>query len=349
MAMAMAAKHTSLFLHATWRSASTYIWETFRSFDAYYAYYEPFHEHLATADDEFTSDYSISSGLRHPKLSNPYFLEYKPLLTTQGVAGYRDSFSVKNYFCNQDELLRDQKEYIARLLFEADIRDRMAVLGFCRSSGRVEWMKRQFPDALHVLVVRNWIQQWTSSLDQHMHNDNPYFLVMPLACLAAAEHDILAMAVRDKLGVPRIDTFTFEQCYLHAKDIALAAPIERLFSCFVAFQLLSFIRARPYADIVLDVNMLASDRRYAEQVVAYLGGHLPVVPDFNDAAESDLEQLDVPFSMEEVVRDVVQLFDTVGKSLSESSVVLQSGDRTPAWSEAVKRLSGYKQQSDQDS
>ena len=85
--------------------------------------------------------------------------------------------------------------------------------------------------------------------------------------------------------------------------------------------------------------MLASDRRYAEQVVAYLGGHLPVVPDFNDAAESDLEQLDVPFSMEEVVRDVVQLFDTVGKSLSESSVVLQSGDRTPAWSEAVKRLS----------
>ncbi len=335
----MAAKHTSLFLHATWRSASTYVWEAFRSFDAYYAYYEPFHEHLATADDEFTSDYSISSGLRHPKLSNPYFLEYKPLLTAQGVAGYRDSFSVKNYFCNQDELLKDQKEYIARLLFEADIRDRMAVLGFCRSSGRVGWMKRQFPGALHVLVVRDWMQQWTSSLDQHMHNDNPYFLVMPLVCLAAAEHDILAMAVRDKLDLPRIDAFTFDQCYLHAKNIALAVPIEKLFSCFVAFQLLSFIRARPYADVVLDVNMLARERRYAEQVVATLGSHLPAVPDFSDIAESDLQQLDVPFSMEEVAHDVVQLFDAASGSLSESSVVLQSGDQAPAWSEAVKRLS----------
>ena len=101
---------------------------------------------------------------------------------------------------------------------------------------------------------------------------------------------------------------------------------------------MSFLRARPYVDMVLDVNMLARDRGYADRTVATLRRLLPAAPDFHDATESDLQQFDLPPTFEKIVHGVVELIERAGRSLSDSAVLLPSGEQPAVWHEAVNHL-----------
>src|SRR4029077_15764561 len=73
-----------LFVHAWFRSGSTYIWSKLRNNEKLICYYEPFHEVLAeeTLLEQIENHRPTEAGvaLRHPVLARHYFYEYTKLL-----------------------------------------------------------------------------------------------------------------------------------------------------------------------------------------------------------------------------------------------------------------------------
>jgi hypothetical protein len=88
-----------VFLHGLWRSGSTYLWSRFRMSEAARCFYEPLHHGLArlTAERIAHDTPEKIDGNRHPALSDPYFLEFAPLLGLRGVRGFRDDLAYDRF------------------------------------------------------------------------------------------------------------------------------------------------------------------------------------------------------------------------------------------------------------
>jgi hypothetical protein len=327
---AATSKYSALFIHSTWRGSSTYIWEAFRSLGYYYCYYDPFNEMLSDMDSEKAANFEVADQLGH-ELSLPYFFEYQPLVST-GVSGFYDEFSYGNFFVNDPRVLQLQHEYIARLLFEASLHHRQAVLGFGNSSGRVRWMRWQYPTSMHVLVVRNFIQQWISSINQLSDFNNPYFIVAPIACLAAAKEDELAISLRDALEIPHLSAVPFNQFFKAAENYTLSLPVVEQFKRFIAFQIIRFLRARPYVDMVIDVDHLSLDATYRNNLIDQLSLRLPAVPAFDDA-HVPLHSVDMVPELEQTVRSVLDIFRSVNENIDQDDYRLDITSST--WQEAI--------------
>ncbi len=327
---AATSKYSALFIHSAQRSSSTYIWEAFRSLGYYYCYYDPFNEMLSDMDSEKAANFEVADQLGH-ELSLPYFFEYQPLVST-GVSGFYDEFSYGNFFVNDPRVLQLQHEYIARLLFEASLHHRQAVLGFGNSSGRVRWMRWQYPTSMHVLVVRNFIQQWISSINQLSDFNNPYFIVAPIACLAAAKEDELAISLRDALEIPHLSAVPFNQFFKAAENYTLSLPVVEQFKRFIAFQIIRFLRARPYVDMVIDVDHLSLDATYRNNLIDQLSLRLPAVPAFDDA-HVPLHSVDMVPELEQTVRSVLDIFRSVNENIDQDDYRLDITSST--WQEAI--------------
>ena len=72
-----------IFIHAWWRSGSTYIWSKLRENKSCRCYYEPLNEKIAdlnVVDVKASPDLDVSRNLRHPIPTKHYFAEYAKLL-----------------------------------------------------------------------------------------------------------------------------------------------------------------------------------------------------------------------------------------------------------------------------
>ncbi|MEJ0003685.1 MAG: hypothetical protein WDN30_09160 [Pararobbsia sp.] len=96
----MESSSKAVFLHTGYRTAGTWLWSCFRRLDDVLAYYEPLHEMLASLDAAMLAK-STSESWRsgHPKLDQPYFAEFAPLLRAgmPGVQGYDEVFSIDRF------------------------------------------------------------------------------------------------------------------------------------------------------------------------------------------------------------------------------------------------------------
>ncbi|MEF8766148.1 hypothetical protein, partial [Stenotrophomonas sp. A3_2] len=115
------------------------------------AFYEPLHEALAgltLAEIDRNSAASWPSG--HP-VGAPYFQEYAPLLARRaGATGFQPRFSYHDHFLLPRAPDGALSAWLHGLVEEAHCADALPVLKFCRSLGRVGWMRRRFPRALHI-------------------------------------------------------------------------------------------------------------------------------------------------------------------------------------------------------
>src|SRR5882762_10222133 len=77
-----------IFIHAWWRSGSTYIWSKLRANASSVCYYEPLHERLASLTPdivEASPEIDRSMALKHPVQTKNYFAEYGDLLRAQNL------------------------------------------------------------------------------------------------------------------------------------------------------------------------------------------------------------------------------------------------------------------------
>ena len=167
-----------VFIHALFRTGSTYLWNTFRRNNKYCCYYEPFNENLINlVHDYFKSfniDEKVSEKNRHPDLSNTYFYEYKKFIKKKdkGVPYFKKSFPYDEY-C-RTESNPDLLRYINFLIDGAE--EKIPIFQFNRSSLRALWFKRNYPSSLNIYLYRNPRDQWQSYIDFFKRNNNPYFL-----------------------------------------------------------------------------------------------------------------------------------------------------------------------------
>jgi acyl-CoA synthetase (AMP-forming)/AMP-acid ligase II len=143
-------------------------------------FFEPFSEDLAWADRAFIERHDPSGWVSgHPDTA-PYFLEYLPLLKAGGgIAGFDPTYSYAQYFVTR-HVFPSPRPYLSSLMDLAGEGAKTPVLGFCRSLGRLSWLKSAYPSAVNIVLVRNPVQQWLSAYQFKERDNNEYFLLRPV-------------------------------------------------------------------------------------------------------------------------------------------------------------------------
>ena len=296
-----------VFLHAGWRSGGTWLWSRFRTLPRTLCYYEPLHEALAGLTPEaIDALHAAAWRSGHPALRRPYFDEFRPLLdeTTGGVSGFHGDFAVRHFFAATDDEIANLADYLVFLLDHAARRGLQPVLKFCRTLGRIGWMQRHFPQALHVAVLRNPIEQFASARRQFLHSGNTYFLAMPLYLLAVhLHHPRVAAALRHlEVAPPPMPPDTGVHEGLAICDAAIRrSGALKAYQTFLAFWTLTAASVPEAIDLSIDIDLIK------------------LSPDYRGQCEADLARLTgLPIELSDVKAGVDHgLLDRAGLSRSE--------------------------------
>lgn len=267
-----------MFIHAWWRSGSTYVWSKLREKDSCVCYYEPLHEKIAFLTLEGVEgppDAEISRVYRHPLQKTDYFAEYADLIRSDSLH-FSPALSHDRYLLLPEEEDEQLEGYVGGLAKAALATHRTPVLCFCRSQMRSAWMKAIF-GGIHIALIRNPADQWASfSVDG-------YFQEKML---------IIALKLRAKHPPVFLHIGAFER---FAREIAKRPllPIEHLFHLFIkekdalavflVIWLASALQAISYSDYVLDIDLLSNDPSFKKSAADWFEA-LGISIDFSDCA-----------------------------------------------------------------
>ena len=285
--------HPPVFLHCGWRTRGTWVWDRFRRMHGVACYYEPLNETLASVrSDTLASINSESWSSGHRGLDRPYFDEFRPLLKHNGpgVEGYHTRFAADDFFAEPNTALPELDHYLRRLIRAAQERGEQPVLKLCRSVGRIGWMQRHFPEAVHIVVLRNPRAQFASALRQFVLYGNTYFLAMPLLLLAM-HRDLPAVgACIRHLGteLPSLP----ESHSLRARLAACEATVRcsspaAWYRDFLACWVLTAATTPVTVDLIINSDLLERSNRYRRQCEIELTTLTGQTVDFGDADCSD--------------------------------------------------------------
>jgi hypothetical protein len=244
----------AIFIHAMWRTGSTYVWSKFREQAGYRAYYEPLNEALLYArpgHQTLVQDHQSQRSLRHPLLHRPYFDEY-PVRAGGGLTGFDDKLPYARYCLSADDVDEPLTRYIDGLIAHARTHNQVPVFQFNRSLLRSDWLRERY-SGFHILLVRDPNDVWIS-----LRAQSPYFLAA--ICLIVSEnsehpwmrpfarHWSLPSAGSRKLAKQ------FEYFGAYARVIG-----HDLLPLFHAFYVYTIIHSVEIADIVIDMTQVSSD------------------------------------------------------------------------------------------
>ncbi len=273
---------TVIFLHSGWRTGSTYIWSRFRCLPETLAYYEPLHELLGASPNQLLSARPNPDVSHHPSLDAPYFAEYQPLIDDGRIKLFDPMVSYRRFFLSAGDQAPELGCYLAMLIDHARDGDRVPVLGFSRSLGRVGWLKDKF-NAVHMLVLRDPRRQWASIINQKNRHGISYFLINQfLICGQNRDHPLLQ---------PLIECYDIPLVYTSSvtNDMAI---YKRLFDdvgdgigYLVYYYLwrLTQALARPDCEIIVDLDRLCADSVYRTQSSTSIYDRTGLFPSFSDA------------------------------------------------------------------
>lgn len=298
--------YEAVFLHAGWRSASTYVWSRFRRNPSTTGFYEPFGESLSRCSPKRIRRQTPQGwNSRHPPLALPYAEEYCPLLRPlmKGVPGYRREFALARYFPSNAGV-RPEARYLWRLIKHARRWGTLPVLGFSRSLGRAVALKQAL-GGYHIVVRRNPLQQWLSCRSYREEVPLGYFELSHFLILALAPAGSPARRFAGMLGLPRLPRDLEEQYkllygYLHPWSDELS------YRAFTAVSLLSRASAESAADLILDVDRLARSPQYREAVRTRILADVGLSIDFDDCRLPSHDPALVPVDFAGLERDVRQ-------------------------------------------
>lgn len=266
-----AAPRRPVFVHSSFRTSSTWLWQKLRARPDTVSYYEVFNEGLGTLRAEDGGGrHDAEWDSRHP-VSAPYFLEFLPLVRPGGgVAGFAADMAFEGFVPagGPGGPLPEATAAYLRGLVEHAARGRStAVLTSTRSLGRAGAIRRAV-DAHSVLLHRNIFHQWASYSGQALCG-NPYFLHTADWTLRAGRHDPFLAGLD---GV-------FSRRRLEPDD-------EALFTAFALLHLYLYAHAVDAADVVVDTSALADDAGQRADAQAALSRLVGGPVDLSDARNS---------------------------------------------------------------
>ncbi|WNC92182.1 hypothetical protein RI103_28320 [Paraburkholderia sp. FT54] len=279
----------AVFLHTGWRSAGTWVWSRLRELDSVTAFYEPLSNVLADLSlaDVSASRPTLTSG--HPPLEAPYFDEYRPFLQegARGVNGYRRSFSLDRFASVPDVEFPALQAYLRNLCERTAEQGRVPVFKFCRSSGRLPWLKQAFPQAMHVGVLRNPASQFASGWLLSQQWSNPFFVAAPFRVLGLNQADPLVRQAIEFCGVslPPSASASNDAYAQACEHYARTAEGNNAYRAFVALWILCALRMAGSVDLLIDIDRLGASRDYAADLLAGFETQSGLSPDFGSARD----------------------------------------------------------------
>lgn len=276
-----------IFLHAGWRTAGTWLWSRFRAMDEVDAFYEP----LSTLVGELTAadiaDIRPSYNAGHPALTSAYYEEYRPLLNAgagaRGVAGYRSSFAIDRFGDRPDSEFPALQTYLNGLCEAASRQRRIAVLKFCRSGGRMPWLKQAFPQVTHVGILRNPASQFASGWMLRQQWRNTFFVAAPFRVLGFQQHEPIVQQAIAACGVklPPVAPTSYDAYAAACEQYAQTVEGSDAYRAFIALWMLCALRMLKSADLVVDTERLGQSADYASELDAQFRARTGLSPDFS--------------------------------------------------------------------
>jgi hypothetical protein len=278
-----------IFLHTGWRSAGTWVWSRFRALPQVRAFYEPLSTVIGDLKPADVPTLRPTWNSGHPPLKTPYYDEYRPFMRegTRGVPGYRKRFSTDRFGAAPDREFPAVQAYLQELTERTLDAGEMPVFKFCRSSGRLPWLKQAFPAALHVAVIRNPASQFASGWLLHQEWRNTFFVAAPFRVLGLNRQEPLVRAALEAFEVrlppdaPTSDDAYAAVCEQYARSV----EGTNAYRAFIALWTLSAARMPDATDKVLDIDRLGLDRAYAAHAAADFQTRTGMVPRFDDARD----------------------------------------------------------------
>jgi len=260
---------STLFIHALWRTGSTYFWSKYRAQPNCLAYFEPFHEALLDARETVLSDQFQETRqlLRHPDMKSHYFSEY-PFLPEGGVAHFSKDFSYDRYVLDEEESAPGIAAYLDHLVKHARAQGRSAVFQCNRTALRTAWLRRHAAGK-HIYIVRDPIDQFASYLDL---NGNPYFLAGTMLVAGKGGRHPLLRPLAEAIDLPRIDCPSVAEEMDAYYRWALQAPLIDTLTAHFYLWLVSFLYNLKHADLVIDMNLISDSPGSRAAVEGRLAG-----------------------------------------------------------------------------
>ncbi len=257
--MTMTSENTeSIFIHSLFRSGSTFVYNAIKRTETFHIYHEPFHEVIASLPAEWADFASRTSQLkdllRHDFLSGGYFDEYAPLLE-EIKSTFEPEISYNLYFLDEQDDAPRLKSYIDILIKGSG--SHRPVLQCTRTSGRIPWLKKNYPSR-HVFLARNPWDQWFS------YKVDAYISQTPQIVYSQPRLPEVLQAVMAANGfTPLAGNSLLEMRSYCAKHPVMPAVD---YSLFFGLWLFSFLAAQKECDLFLNMDAINLGR--AEQIQA---------------------------------------------------------------------------------
>jgi len=244
------------FVHSLFRSGSTYVYHALKRTGNFHVYHEPMHEVIASLasswDDMTGRKEELKSILRHDFLDGGYFDEFSELLP--GIKQVFDTkFSFDYYFLNAGDEAPDMRAYIDLL---KDSASKPPILQCTRTSGRIDWLKRNYKSN-HIFLLRNPWDQWYSS------KVDPYIANTPRLIYSLSNAPAALKAVFEASGAcPLIGENTQEKV-----AYSLGHPLmpEQDYFLFFGLWLHTFVCGQQDCDVFIDMDELSASAEYRAQ------------------------------------------------------------------------------------
>jgi hypothetical protein len=253
-----------IFLHSSWRTASTYVWAKFRALPQTYCYFEPLSEDLASVTPWLLDEFVPWSFARHPQLDAPYWEEFRPLLgKLPGVPLYPAELTYRRYRADRSAHLPELEAYFGRLLDYADARAKIPVFGCVRTSLRLDWFRHHLP-GVHLFIARDHRRQFLSYLRQAA-NGNPYFLERVWVILGNNRTDPAFAPLHQVIDIPDFDGPP-RQCTARYAMRARTAEANELYRIFYYLHLLTLRDLGTNYDLLIDIDKVSCDPAAIDEV-----------------------------------------------------------------------------------
>ena len=295
-----------IFIHSAPRTSSTWFWNKFRGSPSTLCYYEPFNEEVAWIT---RAEASVIGGAswdsRHPP-TDPYYLEYIPLISETGGIQLFDPAMTIQWFIPlgglRGELRPSEKDYLLLLIRHADQAGKLPVFGCPRTLGRLWAIKNTF-GGFHVFVYRNLWKQWLSFLYYKRRGDHTFINVV-LDTVNRTDDRFFSYLIDHyrkharKSQADNQDTGTshtpMRRKYMNLPgDRVTIDRLESLhehdiFGIFMALQIYLYLHAQLSADLTVDVTRMTRENNYRFEIERTVEQHTGIALSFADVADVSL-------------------------------------------------------------
>lgn len=272
-----AARPEPLFLHAMWRTGSSYLLSRFAAAPGYLTFYEPFNGEIGSRRlrSKAEADYDQRlEALRHPSAGESYFAVYDQRDPKSGQELWRFSAPSLPLYDVYNGLSKQGSSLLEACINLAQAQGHIAALGHCHSGLQIAQMRERF-GGRHVYLTRAAREQFFS----YAPLANDFFMAATiLQLLSSARLQKAARELAPSLAhVPFSLVGPFVRDVPHRVAMRMGRSLwrrldyEEMYGLFYLSWLASNETGRSECDAVFSLTQLQEDAAHRAQVESQFG------------------------------------------------------------------------------